>query len=383
LITIELIKAAQAAGVAFMFDQGFSRDMVDEQTGVVTLSSGQTLQPRVLVGCDGVHSKVAKLINPREAERSSRVSEWGYYELTLPAAATAAMSEKQFNSFHIWPGKAPHQSEFVVGLPNCDGTITMTLFGLMDEVKGRITTDAQMREYLAATYDDALDQSTEGISEAVSGGFQHIFLNEHECLAGELGDSGTFVFLFGDAAMGMEQFLGLAINAGFEGVHRFLLHFAREGGNSKSDQFWRGQVRARNALNAGVQALQHASHLNAASMRDGCDDPLGKAIRAALEGQFGRADIDASGFESTHDWWSYCQVPLKITETVVAGQDAIVASLKAGLLKNRERVDMEVEIGAEEKAQLLELAAPQVQALVQERAKLLEAHAAEIHACFQ
>jgi len=385
LLTIELVKAAQAAGVTFVFDQGFSKDMVDPQAGTITLPTGRVLKPRVLVGCDGVHGKIAKLVNPAEAERSSRESEWGYYELTLPASATAAMSKEQFNNFHIWPGKEPHKSEFIVGLPNSDGSITFTLFGLMEEVKGRITTDQQMREYLAATYDDALDLSTEGITEAVSGGFQSIFLNEHANLAGELGNSGTFVFLFGDAALGMEQFLGLAVNAGFEGVHRFLLHFAREGGHSKSDDFWRAQVRARNALNSGVQALQHASHMNAASMRDGCDDPVGKAVRAALEGRFGSPDIAASGFESTHDWWSFCEIPLKITETIVAGQDAIVAGLKARLLGGRGegKEAQEVEIGEAEKATLLQLAEPQVQALVLERARLLAAHAAQIDAYFQ
>ena len=137
---------------------------------------------------------------------------------------------------------------------------------------------------------------------------QSIFLNEHESLAGEIGSTGTFVFLFGDAALGMEQFLGLAVNAGFEGVHRFLQNFAREGGRSKSKVFWQAQVKARNALNSGLLALQQASHKNAASMRDGCDDPVGKAVRAALESKYGHANINLSGFESTHDWWSYCEV---------------------------------------------------------------------------
>ena len=103
--------------------------------------------------------------------------------------------------------------------------------------------------------------------------FQRIWLNDHERLAGELGRTGTFLFLFGDAALGMEQFLGLAVNLGFEGAHRgFLEHWAR--GGDKDEAFWHGLVRARNQLNAGAKALQRASTLNAASMRDGCDDPV-------------------------------------------------------------------------------------------------------------
>merc|ERR1719352_1924276 len=139
---------------------------------------------------------------------------------------------------------------------------------------------AQFRQYLADAYEGGLDALVTGVDEAVAGGFQRIWLNDHEELAGELGSSGTYLFLFGDAALGMEQFLGLAVNLGFEG-----------------EDFWRGLVRARNHLNAGAKALQRASTLNAASMRDGCDDPLGKAVRAVLEGEYGAAAIDKSSFE--------------------------------------------------------------------------------------
>ena len=60
------------------------------------------------------------------------------------------------------------------------------------------------------------------------------------------------------------------------------------------------------------KAWQQASSKNAASMRDGCDDPLGKAVREVLESAHAKADINESGFESTHDWWSFCEIPLKV-----------------------------------------------------------------------
>ena len=165
-------------------------------------------------------------------------------------------------------------------------------------------------QYLGEAYDDNLDTRADGLEDAVAGNFWSIWLNDHECLAKEVDDTGTFVFLFGDAALGMEQFLGLAVNLGFEGVHRVLEHYSREG--PRDVDFYRGLARARNVHNAGAKALQQASSKNAASMRDGCDEPLGKAVCEALETAHGKTDINESGFESTHDWWSYCEIPLKV-----------------------------------------------------------------------
>ena len=84
LLTIKLIRAAEAAGVKFEYGTGYAPGDVDVATGSVRLGEGLHCKPRVIVGCDGVHGKVSKIINPTEAERSSRASEWGYYELNLP-----------------------------------------------------------------------------------------------------------------------------------------------------------------------------------------------------------------------------------------------------------------------------------------------------------
>jgi len=388
LLTIKLIQAAEAAGVTFEYGTGYAQGDVDAATGTVRLGPERQCKPRVIVGCDGVHGKLCKLINPREPERSSRASEWGYFELSIPPAGTASMSEEAFNNFHIWPGRGSGQGHFIVGLPNHDGSITLTLFALMDDMARRFEATAdgaadQFRQYLAEAYGAGLDGLAVGVEEAIAGGFQRIWLNDHERLAGELGSSGTFVFLFGDAALGMEQFLGLAVNLGFEGAHRgFLEHWARAG--PKDETFWRGLVRARNHLNAGAKALQRASSKNAASMRDGCDDPLGKAVRAVLEETHGTADIDQSGFESTHDWWSFCTVPLKVVESVVDAQDELVGKIKEVVKAARAGGD-----GADagtlsepEKEKVLALAKSGVGPLLALRAQLVKEHQATMQACF-
>ena len=90
-------------------------------------------------------------------------------------------------------------------------------------------------------------------------------------------------------------------------------------------------------MNLGAKALQRASTLNAASMRDGCDDPLGKAVRAVLEAKHGTADIEDSAFESTHDWWSFCNVTLKVVE-------AVVAVVRGDVMEVEVEVEGEVEV---------------------------------------
>ena len=143
-------------------------------------------------------------------------------------------------------------------------------------------------------------------------------------------------------------------------------------------------VRARNHLNAGAKALQHASTLNAASMRDGCDDPLGKAVRAVLEAEHGTADIGDSAFESTHDWWSFCTVTLKVVEAVVEAQDETVRTIKEAIRAARGGGDGS-DAGAlseEEKESVLALAAAAVGPLVAQRAQLANEHHAAVQACF-
>jgi len=82
VLTIKIIEAAQKAGVRFDYDVGYAREDFDAATGEIKLGD-RTIKPRIIIGCDGVHGKVSKIINPAEAARSSRASEWGYYELNL------------------------------------------------------------------------------------------------------------------------------------------------------------------------------------------------------------------------------------------------------------------------------------------------------------
>ncbi len=384
LLTIKLIEAAQSSGVKFLYGIGYEKGDIDEESGEVKIRD-RTIHPRLIIGCDGVHGKICKFINPEEPERSSRASEWGYYELSLPPEATSSMPAEDFEHFHIWSGKGKYQNEFIVGLPNHDRSITLTLFALMDDMVGRYTPEdsgaKKLRSYLGEAYDGGLDGTATGLEQAVSGGFMNIWLNDHKCLAGRLGKTESFVFLFGDAALGMEQFLGLAVNLGFEGVHRFLEQLDRDRA-CDTVEYWTAQAKARNILNAGAKALQQASHKNAASMRDGCDDSLGKAIRAVIEDKYMEEDINKSAFESTHDWWSFCNIPLKVCEAIVEAQDTIVTEIKVKLMGKREAVT-NGDLTADEKEEILNHVVPLIEPLLADRARLIAEHHESVSNCFQ
>ena len=117
-------------------------------------------------------------------------------------------------------------------------------------------------------------------------------------------------------------------------------------------------------------------------MRDGCDDPLGKAVRAVLEETHGHQDIAQSSFESTHDWWSFCTVPLKVAEAVVQAQDDLVAQVKATIKEARAGNDAAA-LSAEEKQMVMQLAAPSISPLVELRERLTREHHATVAACFE
>ena len=113
-------------------------------------------------------------------------------------------------------------------------------------------------------------------------------------------------------------------------------------------------------------------------MRDGCDDPLGKAVRAVLEARHGTAAIEDSAFESTHDWWSFCSVSLKVVEAVVEAQDETVRAIKEAI-KGARGAEDGADAGAlseAEKQTVLEMGAAAVGPLVAQRTRLSEEHQA-------
>ena len=103
-----------------------------------------------------------------------------------------------------------------------------------------------------------------------------------------------------------------------------------------------------------------------------------------LEATHGAADIDQSAFESTHDWWSFCTVPLKVVEAVVEAQDEIVRTIKQDIKAARgggDAADASA-LSEAEKKRVLALAAPGVDAVVALRAKLVKEHHAAMQRYF-
>jgi hypothetical protein len=107
-------------------------------------------------------------------------------------------------------------------------------------------------------------------------------------------------------------------------------------------------------------------------------------VRAVLEAKHGTADIEDSAFESTHDWWSFCNVTLKVVEAVVEAQDETVRTIKEAIKDARGGGDG-ADAGAlreEEKQTVLAMGAAAMGPLVAQRAQLAKEHQETVQACF-
>lgn len=120
------------------------------------------------------------------------------------------------NYLHIWP----RGSFMMIGLPNLDGSITLTLFMPyvcdghgFDELK----TDDQIRSFMTTHFPDAVPHMGDYLADW------------HRNLVGSLGmvhtsayHAGDSVLLMGDAAHATVPFYGQGMNAGFQDVSVFV-----------------------------------------------------------------------------------------------------------------------------------------------------------------
>ena len=129
-INIQLMNAAEATGrVRIHFEQRL-RDY-DVATGTAHFhddTSGRdwSLPAPVLFGTDGSASALRTAVIGEGATFSDDLLDFGYKELTIPAAVAGAHGPFALypNALHIWP-----RGRFMlIALPNLDGSFTCTLF---------------------------------------------------------------------------------------------------------------------------------------------------------------------------------------------------------------------------------------------------------------
>ncbi|GAA4199600.1 NAD(P)/FAD-dependent oxidoreductase [Streptosporangium oxazolinicum] len=152
LITTLVDHAEAQPGVTFHFRHrlvGLDREtaaahLVHEETG-----DESTVEGDAVIGADGAFSQVrAHMQHGLRADHHQEFLEWGYKELTIPAADDGS-ARTRLEALHVWPG----EDALIVAHPNRDNSLTGTLF-LPVERFGEIT---DPEEFLGERFPDTLD----------------------------------------------------------------------------------------------------------------------------------------------------------------------------------------------------------------------------------
>jgi kynurenine 3-monooxygenase len=119
-------RAEEVPGVRFRF--GVQLEGMDRDAATVDYRDPDGAPARAradfVVGADGAFSTIRQWMQRgQRADYAQEFLEWGYKELTLPAAAGGG-SQVELQALHIWP----RGDCLIVSHPNADGSHTLTLF---------------------------------------------------------------------------------------------------------------------------------------------------------------------------------------------------------------------------------------------------------------
>jgi kynurenine 3-monooxygenase len=121
-----LMSAAERHGVEIIFNAKCTDINVDSASATFELPDGQIIKADadVLFGADGAFSAVRSRLQQRDRfNYSQSYIDHGYKELHIPADESGAFQLEK-NVLHIWP----RRNFMMIGLPNPDGSFTLTLF---------------------------------------------------------------------------------------------------------------------------------------------------------------------------------------------------------------------------------------------------------------
>jgi kynurenine 3-monooxygenase len=211
-LNIALLNAAEEDGVKIYFQQRCvgqdlkSGDLYlrDEQTG-----EERTVQSDVIIACDGSASAIrAEMLKLNRFNFSQQYLDYGYKELTIPAATNGA-HRMDANALHIWP----RGNYMLIALPNIDGTFACILFLPFEGVDSfaTVTTPAALLELFQGRFPDAvrlMPDLTNNFFANPTGSMVTI-----KCAPWHVAGR---TLLLGDAAHAIVPFFGQGINCGFE-----------------------------------------------------------------------------------------------------------------------------------------------------------------------
>ncbi|MCX7553103.1 NAD(P)/FAD-dependent oxidoreductase [Marinicella sp. S1101] len=197
---VEFFFKHECLNINFDADEITVKDQITDQT--------QTVKYDYLIGADGGGSQVrASMKDAGETTFSAELLDHSYKELTIPASDDGGFQiEKE--ALHIWP----RDDYMVIGLPNPDGTFTLTLF--MPNEGPVSFASINDKASLNRLFDEQFADVKALIPELETDYFNNPtgYLGTIRCADWQYKN----VVLSGDSAHAIVPFHGQGMNAGFE-----------------------------------------------------------------------------------------------------------------------------------------------------------------------
>jgi len=263
----------------------FSRQAVDVnlrtnevQLRHVETGETETVQPDLLFGADGAFSVVRGAMQKTERfNYEQHYLEYGYKELTIPAAAGGGWAIEK-NALHIWP----RGNYMMIALPNIDGSFTCTLFFPYEGERSfaSIKNEEGLLHFFREVFPDAVP--------LMPGLAAEYFENP----VGSLVTVKCFPWsyegkslLIGDASHAVVPFYGQGMNAGFEDITVLDQMLESFDGQNWEELFHRFERRRK----PNADAIADLAVLNFIEMRDKVAKPrflLRKKIEGKISEQY-------------------------------------------------------------------------------------------------
>ncbi|MES2526820.1 MAG: NAD(P)/FAD-dependent oxidoreductase [Bdellovibrionota bacterium] len=317
-----LMDEAEKAGVKIHFSAPLvSLDLTKK---IAHFENTEPTQYDLLFGTDGAGSAVREsMIKALGGKAQYQVEPLGtdYKEMMMPAVdGKYAMDE---NSLHIWP----RGNHMLMGLPNRDGSFTMTLYMPQSWFK-EFSSPESFAEYFKTNYSDAVPLMPD-------------FLNDYK--NNPQGFLGTVrmkpwvyedqIALLGDSAHAMVPFFGQGMNSGFSDV-QFLLDQM----NAHPDDYQTIFKNYNSVQKDAGDAISDMARENFVEMCDKVGDEkflLRKKVEHKLEITF------PEHFRSRYGLVTYTLVPYHQVKAIGVIQDEVLDELCRGI-QSPDQVNLEL-----------------------------------------